>query len=113
LLAVLVLCIAYGLVLESRFTARFSGEQPLQWKELASRSRWLHPEDGNCSYAGVQWYVLLLGEYKQLEDQSLRLLASRTRRVMIASLILGAAVVGLSLLANAGPSHRCLLALVE
>jgi hypothetical protein len=38
------------------------------WRELGVRGKGLMPEDQNFSYAGVQWYVILLGQYQHIAD---------------------------------------------
>lgn len=105
----MLVCMALGLVHESRFVGYVEEHHPLLWKELAKRGRWLMPEDGNHSYAGVQWYLILGGGYKSIDDPRARELGRSARLVSVAA-VACLVIVGLyATVTQDFPSLRCLV----
>ena len=97
-----------ALVQEVRFVSRFALARPSEWQQAGSRARWLTPEQGELNYAGVQWYVILLGEYRQLQDASLRRLGALARASLFGVLVLLAALIVCLAATEAVPSLACL-----
>ena len=108
LLGLFLALVVFALVQETRFMAYLERNHGKQWRTLGSRSRWLMPGDGNNSYAGAQWYLLLLGEYKLIQDPPLQRLGRQARLSLLCGLCL-AATLALAYLAGARPALSCLL----
>ena len=103
----LLVCMALGLVHESRFVGYVKEHHQVLWKELAKRSKWLMPEDANYSYAGVQWYLILGGGYKGIDDPRARELGRKARSVSVAAVACLVMVSLYAIVAQKFPSLRC------
>ena len=103
-------CMALGLVHESRFVGYVEEHHPAAWSELAKRSKWLMPEDGNYSYAGVQWYLILRGGYKNIDDPRARELGRNARLVSVVAI---ACLFGVGLYATVAQKLPSLLCVVS
>jgi hypothetical protein len=79
------------------------------WRNLATRSGWLMPEDGNHSYAGAQWHLIFCGEYKAIDDPVLQKLGYKTRLVTLAMLACVAVLGVFSMVLQSFPSPVCLV----
>jgi hypothetical protein len=105
----MLVCMSLGLVHESRFVGYVEDHHPGLWKELAKRSKWLMPEDGNYSYAGVQWHLILGGGYKCIDDPRAQELGRNARLVSMTA-VACLVIVGLyAMVAQTFPSLRCLV----
>lgn len=78
-------CMVIGLSHESRFVAYIEKNHPTIWGEIAKQGKLLRPEDGNYSYAGVQWHLILCGGYKNIADPRAQKLGRNARLVSIAA----------------------------
>jgi hypothetical protein len=104
----LLLCMVFGFRHELRFTSHVEHKHPVEWRKLSQRGKHLFPEDGNTSYAGAQWYLILRGEYSKIDDPELQVLGFKARRTAFIGL---GCLVGLGIfvtLTQAMPSFRCL-----
>jgi hypothetical protein len=105
----LLLCMGFGFRHELKFTSHVERNHPTEWRNLAKRGKHLYPEDGNTSYAGAQWYLILRGEYTAIDDPELKILGFKARRAAFLGL---GFLVGLALFVvftQATPSFRCLV----
>jgi hypothetical protein len=109
LFVLLLVLVVRGLVHESRLVGYVEERHPKLWAELANRGKRLIPEDGNYSYAGVQWYLILCGAYRQIEDPVAQHLGKVARRWSLAAIacivVFGLVVMSL----QAFPSLKCLV----
>ena len=102
-------CMALGVVHESRFVGHVEMHHPALWHELAQRSKWRMPEDGNYSHAGVQWHLILRGGYKNIDDPRARELG-RNARLVSAGAVSCLLIVGLyATMTQNFPPLRCLV----
>lgn len=109
LYVLLPLLAIFSLVHESRFVGYVEEKHPMLWHKMAPRGRSLLPGDGNYSYAGVQWALILCGGYSRIEDpvgRRLGRVAQAWSLAAIASLVvLGLVILSLQEL----PSLTCLV----
>lgn len=102
-------CGVFGYRDQCRFEDYVEEHHPALWKELALRSKWLMSENGEHSMAGVQWFLVLHGEYKNIGDPRAQVLGRKARAWSMTG-IGCLSVVGLyALVAQSFPSLRCLI----
>ena len=105
----LLLCMGFGLRHELKFISHIESKHPAEWRKLAQRGKHLYPEDGDASYAGAQWFLILRGEYAEIPDPELHVLGFKARRAAFVGLaflvVLGLFVV----FTQATPSLKCLM----
>jgi hypothetical protein len=105
----LLACMALGLVHERRFVAYVKKHHLAVWSDLGKRSKWLMPEDGNYSYAGVQWYLILCGGYKEIDDPRARELGRNARLVSMVAFACFVVIALYATIAQNFPSPHCLV----
>lgn len=110
LYVLILLCVCVGVPYESRFMTYLEKHHSGLWRDLASRSGWLVPEDGNYSYAGAQWHLIFRGEYKSIDDAALQALGFKTRVVSFAMLACVAILGVFGMVMQSLPSPVCLFA---
>lgn len=107
--ALLLAAMVTGLLHESRLVGYVEDKHPKLLRELAKRGKWLMPEDKNYSYAGVQWYLILRGEYKQIADPEAQRLGRKARACSFAA-IACLALLGLTAITlHDFPRLKCLV----
>ncbi|WP_457279419.1 hypothetical protein [Polaromonas sp. P5_D5] len=102
-------CGVFGYGDQCRFEDYIEEHHPTRWKELALRSKWLMPENGEHSQAGVQWFLILHGEYKKIEDPRAQTLGRKARIWSMTGLVCLASVGLYALVVQNFPSLRCLI----
>ncbi|WP_460894937.1 hypothetical protein, partial [Ramlibacter monticola] len=111
LMLLLVIGGGVGLWFESKFMSRLSAEHPAEWRELSARGKKVLFADraSDMSYIGAQWYLILRGEYKKIEDDQLRVLGSNARLATLVTLGIFAVLGVLVVATQASPSLACML----
>ena len=110
LYVLLLLCVCVAVAYESRFMAHLENHHSGLWRDLASHSGWLMPEDGNYSYAGAQWHLILRGGYKSIDDAALQTLGFKARLVSL-TMLASVAILGVfAMVVQSFPSPVCLVA---
>jgi hypothetical protein len=108
LVVALLLCVGLNIWHQSRFVSHLQQLHPGEWEKLGERARWFFSSDGDPSYGGAQWHLILCGEYKAIADPAIHRLGANAR--ISAVLTIGVLVVfGCSLMTTgAMPTFDCL-----